>query len=307
MIMLFMRTYKQSIGKGLVAAFRIYIRYMPWRIAKPLLLRKIFEPYLGWRSFETTCRTRFGAVMEIRYPDTIQSAVHLFGVWEPHITQFVASSLRAGDVFVDVGANVGYYTLLASRLVGPDGAVHSIEASPNIFDALERNVLRNRLSNVHLHQCAVGEVEGTVVLYSGRETNLGATTVIKERAMQGHMREEAIVSSRIITHVVPLDALARARLIKIDVEGAEWSVIKPLVQELKHWKPATEWIIEIAADDNGAALVDSFKTAGYNAYRIANAYKWEAYLANPREASLTPLEPPFLETTDIVFSRDRLP
>jgi len=76
--------------------------------------------------------------------DVVNLFLYYFGGWEPAITQVVRQALKPGDVFLDVGANVGYYTLLASRLVGDTGRVIAVDASPSVYEILSRNVSRNR-------------------------------------------------------------------------------------------------------------------------------------------------------------------
>ena len=70
--------------------------------------------------------------------DLIQRMILHFGVWEPDVSRVIEQSLAPGDVFVDIGANIGYDTLLASSRVGPTGRVVSIEASPRSCSATSR-------------------------------------------------------------------------------------------------------------------------------------------------------------------------
>ncbi|SCF63177.1 hypothetical protein GA0115259_100393 [Streptomyces sp. MnatMP-M17] len=63
-------------------------------------------------------RSRFGARFAVDTQDLIQRYIYLFGVWEPHMTRWLRGRLEPGDTFVDVGANIGYYSVLASQLVG---------------------------------------------------------------------------------------------------------------------------------------------------------------------------------------------
>src|SRR5262245_25225023 len=122
---------------------RAYIEYAPWSAGKVLALR-VYNRYVGRRPHCTTIRTRWGDQLEVTLPDLISGVISATGQWEPAITQYVRTRLRAGDTFIDVGANIGYFTLLASRLVGPTGHVYAIEASPSIYQRLTRNVGLNR-------------------------------------------------------------------------------------------------------------------------------------------------------------------
>ena len=78
----------------------------------------------------------------------IQRGIYFCGVWEPAITSFVRQTLQAGDVFVDIGANIGYYSCLAAKLTGSTGRVHAIEASPTICTILEENLRINQAIHI---------------------------------------------------------------------------------------------------------------------------------------------------------------
>ena len=91
----------------------------------------------------------------------------VFGIWEPNLTNFVQQRLRVGDTFVDVGANLGYYSLLASKLVGALGHVVAIEASPAIAAHLTKNLHLNNATNVRVVNAAAADRAGTLALYRG--------------------------------------------------------------------------------------------------------------------------------------------
>ena len=111
--------------------------------------------------------TEAGIRFRCRLPDTVQMYVYLFGTWEPDLAAFVRRRLRPGDTFVDVGANVGYVSALASRLVGPRGAVVAIEPSPPVIAALQETLTRNDLTNVRMVAAAVSDREGELPLFTG--------------------------------------------------------------------------------------------------------------------------------------------
>ncbi len=87
------------------------------------------------------------------------------GAYEPEETAFVRSALSPGDVFVDVGANVGYFTCLAARIVGPEGLVFAFEPDPRNFRLLSRAIEANRFENVVLERVAIGDRSGSIRLY----------------------------------------------------------------------------------------------------------------------------------------------
>jgi len=91
-----------------------------------------------WGPLTVDGTTEDGIHFRCRLPDLIPMPVYLFGTWETDLATFVRRRLRPGDTFVDVGANIGCISALASRLVGPRGTVVAIEPSPAIIAALQK-------------------------------------------------------------------------------------------------------------------------------------------------------------------------
>jgi Protein-L-isoaspartate(D-aspartate) O-methyltransferase (PCMT) len=120
---------------------------------------------LMWTEGMCRARTRDGTRLEVDASDIVGSYIAYFGVWEPNLTSWLEGRLRPGDVFVDVGANVGYFTVLASRLVGESGRVVAIEPSPLANTVLRRNVSDNGGENVRVENVAVWDSSGEVVVF----------------------------------------------------------------------------------------------------------------------------------------------
>ena len=91
-------------------------------------------------------------------------SIFLTGVWEPEATQFISSVLKPGMSVVDIGAEIGYYTLLFARLVGPKGCVYSFEPKPSIKAKLDKNIERNGLDNVRTFGLALFDESGVACL-----------------------------------------------------------------------------------------------------------------------------------------------
>jgi FkbM family methyltransferase len=134
--------------------------------------------------------------------------------------------LRPGDVFVDCGANVGYFTLLAARRVRPSGRVLSFEPSPGTRERCAKNVRLNGYTNVDLYPYAVSDVESESVLFQPeRGCDLASLRPHDERSETG---QEHVVTTVRLDRIVPADLAARIRLIKIDVEGADLLALRGL-------------------------------------------------------------------------------
>lgn len=136
------------------------------------------------------------------------------GIWAPDETAVILDRLKEGDLFVDVGANIGWFTVLASEIVGDEGSVYAYEPDPDNYAILCENVKTNSYDTVYLHKCALSDSEGTMNLYKS-PTNLG-----DHRLFASEDRE----SIRVPIHKFigpPHDI----DFIKIDVQGHEGRVL----------------------------------------------------------------------------------
>jgi FkbM family methyltransferase len=124
-------------------------------------------------------------------------------------------SPKTGDIVIDVGAAFGFYTILASKKVGQAGKVVTIEAQPNIFDILSRNIKLNKLTNIISLNYAVYSNKTTLKLYN-------TYSVMQERSGQSYIE----VSADTLDNLLSQAGIKEVNWIKIDVEGAEYEVLK---------------------------------------------------------------------------------
>jgi len=137
---------------------------------------------------------------------------------EKDVHDIIINLLRNGDVFVDVGANIGYYTILASKIVGDRGKIISIEPISNTFKILKYNVFKlNALKNVKLNENAAWH-EKTTIKFSLPTGYYGIAS-----AVRNYKGEEVKVDTVTLDEILqPFDII---RLMKIDVEGSEYEVL----------------------------------------------------------------------------------
>lgn len=251
-----------------------------------------------------------GSRMNLSQVDLIQMFIDLFGVWEPDLWTFITRSLRPGDVFIDVGANVGAFSLLAADVVGDAGKVIAIEASPRIASALRANIDLNPplARRIDVVEAAVADSPGTLTIHSGPAKNLGKTTLLVERGEGA----EAVVRADALPALVDHRWIRSARLIKIDVEGAERAVLAGLQPCLPWLHPDAEVVVECSPDwwrdgerDLGRVLAP-WLAAGFHAYEVPNnywpwRYLWPDDVARPRRIR-TPLSG-VQRRIDVVLSR----
>ena len=248
-------------------------------------------------------RTYYGAAIECDLSDLIQMCVYHFGIWEPHISALIESRLRPGDVFCDVGANIGYHSLLGSRAVGPSGKVIAIEASPMIYGKLLKNLHLNRADNVEAVNVAVTAEPGQTPIYKGYDRNIGTASTDGSR---GHGLE-AVVQGLPLARILSAEDRKRLRLVKIDVEGAELSMLEELANEIHQYSPDLEIIVEVTPSDGVRGVFNRFWTLGFSSWTLSNSYNvTSAYLNFDKVRAPVPLCTVPTRHRDIFLSRSYL-
>jgi FkbM family methyltransferase len=173
--------------------------------------------------------------MQLNMRDLVQQTILLEGAWDPALSKFIEATLSPNDVFIDVGAHVGYFTLLAGRRVGPTGTVLSIEPNPFAWEQLERNVERSHLQNVLVEHTACGESRAVVQLYLHAESNSSMASLYSGKASGAGTVE---VPCTTLDHLCRERGLQRVKLVKIDVEGAELFVLRGMKGIMREMRPA---------------------------------------------------------------------
>jgi FkbM family methyltransferase len=152
------------------------------------------------------------------------------GVWEPLETNAVKKLLQSDFVAFDIGANIGYFTLLMSRLVGVNGQVHCFEPTAYAFNRLQRNIGIN--PSLPLHNLKLNNTG----LSSRCETKKEALEARFSSRLLAHDEEELIEFTTLDDYFCSLE-LNRVDFIKIDVDGYDYEVVKGGTATLKRYKP----------------------------------------------------------------------
>jgi FkbM family methyltransferase len=179
------------------------------------------------------------------------------GIWEPFETSLLLALLCPGDVFVDVGANIGYFSVLAATRVGDTGAVFAFEPDPENFRLLVANVARNDLGyQVTPVAAALSDAAGQGQLYLSTD-NLGDHRV--------YAADDPRESVPIVLHQGSeflAGRLSRVDLLKVDTQGSEFQVIAGLMPLLRMQSPPPRVLIELTphalrqAGSSGRALME---------------------------------------------------
>ena len=183
--------------------------------------------------------------------------------WEPDVTELFWNSCRSDTVFVDVGANIGYFTILAGLRIhaGGTGRVIAVEPNPDCCALIERNLVINwSMCEIELHRVAAGAAKGAVWLtYPANRAANARISVEGDEAGERGFR----------AGVEPLDALVPEGLavdiLKIDVEGHELSVFKgaerviaesPAIKIVMEWSPKQMQEAGVSAEALAVTLTD---------------------------------------------------
>jgi FkbM family methyltransferase len=189
--------------------------------------------------------------------------------YEPAETHFVKAVLRPGDVFVDVGANIGWFTLVASVAVGETGRVHAFEPRAETAAHLAKTVALNGLDGrVATYPYGLSDSETSAVLVWASGTDNPGGSAVWSGDIPANMEKQAIA-------LRPLDGLGlgRADVVKVDVEGAELRVFRGARETLARCRPyilseLSPAMLQRACDAPADAYFAFFAELGYRCFIV---------------------------------------
>ena len=223
---------------------------------------------------------RGAPLMELNVADRFQRKVYFFPVayarraFDDALAAYLRQRLRPGDAFLDIGANIGYYSLLAAQLVGARGTVVSFEPEPGAFESLSRSVAANGLSQVSSRNLALSNRQGALTLYRARDTahSLIATTEM-DPEFRGKVDVVDVTTLDVVSVLTPDFPVDAVRAIKIDVEGEEARVAEGMLGYLQRARLPPIWAEvrgpggSARAPDTFAAMARLLRPLGYRAFR----------------------------------------
>lgn len=250
-----------------------------WQFSSPLARRVIRWGSRWIRNQDATIKYGVGAGLMFNTQNA--NPGYALGTTEPLIQEVLAQCLRPGDAFYDIGANVGFFTVIAARLVQPSGRVYAFDPLPCNITALRHNMKLNGFSNVTVFEKAVAATTGEAELSLAPETTWAK---LASTGVRADARGSLSVGTVSLDDVIAQQGLAAPTFLKIDVEGAELDVLRGMRQVLAKDRP----LILCEAHGTNESLSEMLEEAGYWQHVIEEPGKtlteahWSAHvLAGP--------------------------
>ncbi len=173
-----------------------------------------------------TARLHAGFRMHLNVSDRFQAQMYVLRTYEPAATRLIGRLLQSGDVFIDGGANIGYFTLLGAVCVGIAGAVHCFEPVPVTVAALDANIALNGFANVLRNQVALSESNVPLSLEIPLDTRTGTAAYWGATSVRMQRGASVDVAACTLDEYAAGKGLTSIKLVKLDLEGGEAAAIR---------------------------------------------------------------------------------
>ena len=230
--------------------------------------KRIFGPLNLFKGVIETVRFNNDIILELDIGDWIQENIYFLGGYEDAELQFIQSSLKEDNIFIDIGANIGVHSLFASKLVGKNGKVISFEPFRQNYNALNKNIALNGSTNVVTENLALFKTETILdIYYNTNEANLGmASSYLTEFSCVEKIKAVALDS---YLKTIPQQ---KVDFIKIDIEGGEYDALLGMKSTLMSFYPKLLIEIldhnELTESGNKKNIVGYLENMGYTKYYI---------------------------------------
>lgn len=258
---------------------KILSRYELYKLQSSRLRRLLKDPvrtftyyvmqYIAYiKPYKVHKKTLWGDTMSYYLPEG--GMVYYYGFFEANLSNFFVNFLEEGDTFFDIGAHVGYYSVLASRLVGNSGKVIGFEPTPRTFTSLLENTKGK--NNVEVYNNAVLNEEKEITFFD-YGPKYSAFNSFKKRESDAIFFKNKVESFKVKT--ISIDSFCKKKIlsptfIKIDAEGSEYLILEEMSYVLDNSRP----VVTVEVSNDGDLLENSLKSVkilqnkGYACYEI---------------------------------------
>lgn len=247
-----------TIKRAVFSVYLLYFHRFPLPLGKGFLTRVV-------RRFGLARYRIDGAVFELNPCAWIDRLLISGETHDPFVRQIMAERLRDGGVFVDIGANIGVFTLVAARV--PGVFVYAFEPSPRELKRLYKNLAANDITNVVVSPIALGRKSESLNLSLGGDLNPGTNSFVP--ASNGeHALETALCRCEPFDTLFPVGMIPQIRVVKMDVEGYEMSVLQGMTAAIEHMTRVV-FLVEVTrsflqrAGSSAEELYSFFQTRGF--------------------------------------------
>jgi FkbM family methyltransferase len=214
--------------------FKLLFRFHFFRKRYYGIVFRIFQPLNLFRNVTLVTRYDRDMKMKLDLDEWIQQHIYFLGHFDPYGILFLKKNLKEGDVFVDAGANVGSYTLIAAKQTGKTGRVFAFEPAGEIYNRLCENVSLNKYGSIQTEKKALYDKNTTLDLFLANKMNLGMSSIYHHDTESGMTeRVEAIK----LDDYIDSQNINCIDLIKIDIEGSEIFALRGMKKILEKFRP----------------------------------------------------------------------
>lgn len=190
------------------------------------------------------------------------------------VQKIFQTHLQPGDVLFDIGANVGFFTVISARLVGQQGHIYAFEPEAENVAAIRHNVVLNGFGNVTVIDSAVSDKSGQGELLVAHYSGGSALSTVDTPPPD--LKETRVVETVSIDELMDNESLSRPKIVKIDVEGAELTVMKGMVETMRQYRPIILYEIDDADaaefERKAQACAEFLSDFGYQIEPLAESY-----------------------------------
>ena len=192
----------------------------------------------------------------------VERSLHETGTYEKGVLGFMQDYLQPGEVFVDIGANIGLMSIFAAKCIGNTGHVHAFEALPKTAGILQENIDINACTNITIHGFALGAENGTATIYENPQVNRGGASLVVNDGSEGTQ-----ISVKKLDDVYPKEA--PISMVKIDVEGYEPMVLEGARNTLLRCRPIVIIEVSSAVSEASIGALNQIRALGdYHFFRL---------------------------------------
>lgn len=242
----------------IVVLVRRYVRHCPVQRGKGVLVRRVLLPALPGGTATFTSRLPGGGLVNLRPRETIGLATLLYGSFESAEISCAIRLAEPGTMAFDVGANVGVYSVALGLAVGQDGLVIAIEPDGNAVHRLIDNLALNSITSVQVVEAAAGEGDSQVELHLADDSAYNSVVTVGG----GHSEAGVLVVRSVrLDDIWEVHGRPIVSVVKIDVEGAELSVVRGARAMITTVRPAI--LVEANDRQHLAPLQSELELLGY--------------------------------------------